>query len=301
VLRAALAGAAGLSGMVRCALLGIFGLLVAAPAVIAGQTSGFHSVSITKRSPPCAPAVACRNAMPLTAPSSISVLPGGRFEARNQTIENMVRVAFGFEQIDLAVGVVAESKFSSPDAERFDVTAVADLEWPRAAAGENVPSEFRTMLRALLEDRFKLRARVELTDVDVLALQLTRADRQRGPGLRRSSNGCHHDTNVEPPAGESPPCPRRIDAHHIDAAGITMPQLAAMIHDAEGALVDRFVVDQTGLTGRYDVALSIASQDPDRRDAFRQALKMQLGLKLVKTKVPLPTLLIEHAEAPPAS
>lgn len=281
-------------------LAALVGLFCIAPAVVATQAAGFHSISIIRLAPPCAPLAACRNATSST-PSSISVLPGGRFEARNQTIENLVRVAYGFEQIDLAVGVVAESKFSSPDAERFDVTAVADREWPRAPAGEKVPGEFRAMLRALLEERFKLRARVALTDVDVLALQLARVDRQRGPGLRRSTSDCQHGTSVEPGAGDSrPPCMMRIDATHIEAGGITMSQLAAMIYDAEGARVDRFVVDQTGLSGRYDVALSIAAAG-DRRDAFRDALKMQLGLKLVKTKVSLPTLLIEHAETPPAS
>ena len=281
-------------------LVGVFGLLVITP-VVARQAAAFQSVTITKLAPPCTPATACRNAPPLSTTSSISVLPGGRFEARNQTIENLARVAFGFEQIDLSVGVVAETRFSSPDAERFDVTAVADREWPRAPAGEKVPSEFRAMLRTLLEERFKLRARVELTDVDVLALQLVRLDRQRGPGLRRSSSDCRHDTNGGPAAGDSQPCPMRIDANHIEAGGITMSQLAAMIYDADGARVDRFVVDQTGLSGRYDVELTIASPDDDPRDAFRDALKTQLGLKLVKTKVALPTLVIEHAEAPPAS
>ena len=280
-------------------LLGLLGLLVAVPAVAARQTPGFHSVSITRVPPSCAPAAACRNAPPSsTPPSSISVLPGGRFEARYQTIENLARVAFGFEQIDLAVGVVAESRFSSADAERFDVTAVAAREWPRAPAGETVPSEFRGMLRALLEERFKLRAHVEVTDVDVLGLQLTRADRQRGPGLQRSRHDCD-STPAAPRSGESPACSLRIDPHHIDAAGITMSQLAAMIYGADGARVDRFVVDQTGLSGRYDVTLSIDAADEDQRGALRDALKTQLGLKLVKTKIPLPTLIIEHAEAPP--
>ena len=281
-------------------LIGSLAIATTATVVVARQSPSFHSVSITKLAPPCPVSTPCRNLQPtLEAPSSIDVLPGGRFEARNQTIENMARVAFGFEQIDLAVGVVAESKFSSADADRFDVTAVAAHEWPRARAGEKVPSEFREMLRGLLEERFKLRAHVELTDVDVLALQLTRADRLRGPGLQRSGNQCH--SSSVSPAGASLPCPARIDAHHIEATGITMRQFAAIIYGVDGARVDRFVVDQTGLSGRYDVTLSIDAGDGDQRAALREALKNQLGLKLVKTKIPLPTLIIEHAEAPQGS
>jgi len=49
--------------------------------------------------------------------------------------------------------------------------------------------------------------------------------------------------------------------------------------------MDRFIVDQTGLTGTFDVILSIDARAGDRRDALRKAMKMQLGLKLVKTKV----------------
>jgi uncharacterized protein (TIGR03435 family) len=71
-----------------------------------------------------------------------------------------------------------------------------------------------------------------------------------------------------------------------------------MINDADNMRMERFVVDQTGLSGRYDVTLSLDKQGEDRRDALRDALKMQLGLKLVKTSMPLPTLIIDHAEAP---
>jgi len=285
---------------------GLIALLAAANVVVASQAPAFREVSITKVSQAsCPPPAPCQSAPPPSGPqgpsappSSISVLPGGRFEARNQTIENLARVAFGFEQVDPAVGVVAESKFSLPGADRFDVTAVAEREWPRAPAGEKVPSEFREMLRRLLEERFKLQAHVELTNVDVLALQLARDDRERGPGLRRSSSACL-GPSAETHAGDThPKCRVRLDASHIEAGGITMSELAAMIYGADGTRVDRFIVDQTGLTGRYDVVLSLESQEEGQRAALRDALKTQLGLRLVKTKVMLPTLIIEHAEAP---
>ena len=270
-----------------------------AKAGVAQQAAAFHDVSITKVLPAHCPSAPCQSvtaAQP--TPSSISVLPGGRFEARNQTIENMARVALGFEQVDPVVGVVAESRFSSPQADRFDITAVADREWTTARPGEKVPSEFRELLRRLLEERFKLQARVELTDVDVFALQLARADRERGPGLRRSSRDCFRP-NDDPRDGEGrPKCGVRFDASHLEAGGVTMSELAATINEADEMRMDRFLVDQTGLSGRYDVTLSLKAQGEDRRDALRDALKTQLGLKLVKTSVPLPTLIIDHAEAP---
>jgi uncharacterized protein (TIGR03435 family) len=271
-----------------------------AKAGVGQQVAAFQQVSITKLpSAPCPSAAPCQGAKAAqSTPSSISVLPGGRFEARNQTIENMARVALGFEQIDPVVGVVAESRFSSPHADRFDITAVADREWTTARPGEKVPSEFRGLLRRLLEERFKLQARVELTDVDVFALQLARADRERGPGLRRSTRDCLRPDD-DPRAGEGrPTCGFRLAASHMEAGGVTMSELAATINEADDMRMDRFVVDQTGLSGRYDVTVSLNGRGEDRREAVRNALKTQLGLKLVKTRVPLPTLIIEHAEAP---
>ena len=282
------------------AAIAVIGALLAPSTLVAQQAQAFHQVSITRVRPaPCPPAAPCANAStPQATPSSISVLPGGRFEARNQTIENMARVAFGFEQVDPAVGVVAESRFSSPDADRFDIDAVADQPWAPAPAGWKVPGEFRELLRRLLRERFKLQARVALTDVDVFALQLTRADKERGPGLRRSSRTCADPDTDKRDDDARPQCGFRVDSNRIEGGGVTMTELGAMINQADDTRMDRFIVDQTGLSGSFDVTLSLNAQAKDRRDALREAMKMQLGLKLVKTKVSLPTLIIEHAEAP---
>ena len=65
--------------------------------------------------------------------------------------------------------------------------------------------------------------------------------------------------------------------------------------------MERFVIDRTGLSGRYDLTLSLNPKKHNRRDALRDALEAQLGLKLVKSSMPLPTLIIDHAEAPDAN
>lgn len=281
--------------VVHIGLLGSFAVNV----LSAQEAAAFHELAIVKVPAPCRPDAACEHYKAAQAtPSSISLLPGGRFEARNQTIENLTRVAFGFEQVDPTVGVVAESKFSLPEADRFDIDAVADRPWTTASAGQKVPSEFRVLLRRLLVDRFKLRARVELTNVDVLALQLARHDRERGPGLRRWNFSCLDPDDYPRDGDVRPKCGFRIETNRIEAGGVTMGELAAMINEAADMRMERFVVDQTGLSGRYDVTLSLDTEREDRRDALRDALKNQLGLKLVKTRMPLPTLIIDHAEAP---
>jgi len=262
---------------------------------------------------------------PSRNPSSISALPGGRFEARNQTIENLVRVAYGFEQVDPRHGVVDGGALPSARVTRFDVTAVSDREWTNPPAGRQVPTELRTLLRELLENRFKLKARLETKNVDVAALRLARST--PGPGLRRAASECA-GPYADPPIDGSAPAPAclyHVDSRRVEAGAMTMAEVAKFLQSVPGLTLRAAIVDQTGLAGRYDVALDIGGPinarrrmpvdvesaagargtllgsdlDMERRPiAVREALEKQLGLKLVNTKAEIPVLRIEHAENP---
>ena len=69
---------------------------------------------------------------------------------------------------------------------------------------------------------------------------------------------------------------------------------------------DRFVVDQTGLTGTYDFILRWRSDpfEPEAGTASEDlpplfnALREQLGLNLVDSKAPLEVIVIDHIERP---
>jgi bla regulator protein BlaR1 len=74
--------------------------------------------------------------------------------------------------------------------------------------------------------------------------------------------------------------------------------------------LDRPVVDQTGLSGRFDFSLDWASESnrPSRPNAdapadlqgltFIEALRDQLGLKLQSAKAPVQVLVVDHVERP---
>ena len=80
--------------------------------------------------------------------------------------------------------------------------------------------------------------------------------------------------------------------------------IASLISDLmqPWAIKDRQVVDQTGLTGRYDFSLTYAS-DPLAPDAgtapdIFHAVQQQLGLKLESTNAPVDVIVIDHVEKP---
>jgi uncharacterized protein (TIGR03435 family) len=83
----------------------------------------------------------------------------------------------------------------------------------------------------------------------------------------------------------------------IDSRGEPIGSFAMALSHAAG----RMVVDKTGLTGKYDIALTWM---PDEQQAdvpgpsIFTALKEQLGLKLVPGKEAVDTLIVDHLEAP---
>jgi uncharacterized protein (TIGR03435 family) len=102
------------------------------------------------------------------------------------------------------------------------------------------------------------------------------------------------------------------------AKGLRMNGLVALLSLATAALGSRQVVDQTGLTGGYDIALTYtpealsaaalaqrqggapamaAQVDPNGPNLF-QALQDQLGLKLESRKIPLDIMVIDRIEPP---
>lgn len=285
----------------------------------------FQLVSI-RRVPPesCPPGEICFGAYaPSRAPSSISFSSGGRFEARNQTVESLVRIAFGFDRIDPRAGIVDGGGLPSARTARFDITALAEDEWGPPPPGESVPAKLRTMLQLLLEKRFMLRTRIEMKRMDVAAVTLIGSE--PGPGLRPSSQACLGPFSDPPLLGTAAAarCPYRFDASRIEAGSITMGEVARLLSAVPGLSSRQVFVDKTGLAGRFDLTFDIGNVNPARMivnvegdegvrgtmrsanpaaerrpSALRDALAKQLSLKLVNEKLSIPRLKIEHAENP---
>jgi uncharacterized protein (TIGR03435 family) len=64
-------------------------------------------------------------------------------------------------------------------------------------------------------------------------------------------------------------------------------------------LVDRPVVDKTGIDGMFDIRLEFSTDDSDTSlPSIFTAVQEQLGLKLTPDKGPAEVLVIDHIERP---
>lgn len=292
--------------LVALATIGATVSPLAQSAAPATNKASFEVASI-RRSPP-----GPRPPGPMGVPQGqAAVRPGGRFLAPANTVRSLVRIAYGVQDVQITGGPswAASDTFDVEATTRPDVTA----------------EEARAMLRALLEERFKLAARRETREMTVTALEPSRTDKRLGPQLRQSGVECAPPTrppNLNVPLPPPPPpgtggslilsnqlpgrCLALATPWHISLREITMPQFTIRLT----ALLGRLVVDRTGLAGLFDLDLTFAP-DPGTpppmvngaplvidAPALPTALRDQLGLKLETAKAPVEVIVLDSVEPP---
>jgi len=172
--------------------------------------------------------------------------------------------------------------------EPFDITA--------KAARPCTTDELHVLLQRLLEDRFQLKVRHEIREMSVWALVVDKGGTKLPP---------HDPADIDhPPLGSGP------NRRGLGGRSVNMTYFAFVL----SRLLERNVIDRTGLPGYYDISLDFA-RDPlagarpeggepapptDGPDVF-SALREQLGLRLESTKGPVEFLVVEHAQKPSAN
>ena len=89
---------------------------------------------------------------------------------------------------------------------------------------------------------------------------------------------------------------------HLDATGVRIGDLCANL----ARILDRSVIDKTGLTSFYDMTLNWSDEHTEAGSDDAQsagpplftALQEQLGLKLIPSKGPVDVLVVDHASLP---
>jgi len=142
--------------------------------------------------------------------------------------------------------------------------------------------------------------RRETRELPVYALVLAKKDGKLGPRLVQSKL----DTCPPPDPTKVPVSPQRgkpipISCGEMRVSGRHLTAMSASV-SMLGRDLGRTVINQTGLTGMFDMSLEWAPDDAssDAAPSIFTALQEQLGLKLESQKGPVEVFVVERAEAP---
>jgi uncharacterized protein (TIGR03435 family) len=220
-----------------------------------------------------------------------------QFIAVNTTLYNLIALTTGYgcayvTSLDLVTGGPGWIK-----SDLFDVQAVLPPGSPRYTARS---PELQAMVRALLEDRFKLTMRREVKERSFYELRLG----NEAPKLKPWKEGDAMELNGQPlnlmvgPPGTYlgmhwAPDPIAGESFMLVGRNVTTAELANWIARA----VNRPVVDQTGLTGKYGFDVEY-SKDGLARPMMPAAIRDQLGLRLEDATGPFEVFVIDRVERP---
>jgi uncharacterized protein (TIGR03435 family) len=214
--------------------------------------------------------------------SGMSLYPN-RIKIINSTLKFCVQMGWNVKDFQVSGGA------GWMDTERYDIDAVAANPFTR--------EESRTMLRALLADRFGLVVHSETQE-------------RQGYVLVTARNGPKLPPPIDDPSvlfSRTPSGDRTLKATNV-----SMARFAEALSLPLGAIV----VDRTGIEGQFDVSFQWTPDPNDQRMAksgepapppptdavpgpsIFTALQEKLGLRLESKKVPVEVIVIERANRP---
>jgi uncharacterized protein (TIGR03435 family) len=232
-------------------------------------------------------------------PQRFNLFP--QFTAQNSTLKDLFLLAYDVQDFQVSGG---PAWFNS---DRYDISA--------KMAGTPVPGRDAMMLQRrrlqlLLQDRFKLAIHHETRELPVYELTVLKG------GSRLRAPSCTESDPKNPG-----PAPGKTIMDYCGSSGFFKGRFeasSATIGDLVKALanlLDRNVVDKTGISGTFRVVLIFATDDntirfpdapigvdnPTANDVAPNiftAVQEQLGLRLESSRGPVEVMVIDHAEKP---
>ncbi|MGD1072507.1 MAG: TIGR03435 family protein [Bryobacteraceae bacterium] len=290
-----------------------FSLLLFSAALLYGQQ--FEAATIKQPPPPDG------NRMFIGINGGPGTADPGRINYENVSLKMLLTKAYG----------VQDYQISGPDwldSERFNVAA----KLPDGATKE----QFQKMLQNLLIERFKMVVHKEKKDLPAYALVVAKNGPRLKPSTVDPAATLDAQTPGPPPGG---PVMGKDGFPEMRAGGrgimmaMTMGRGAKMatarasmqeLAERLGSQLGRPVVDQTGLTGKYEFTLYFsmeglanamggirspqptpppgaveAPSDAETAPSLQTAIQEQLGLRLESRKMPLDLIVIDHIEKVP--
>jgi uncharacterized protein (TIGR03435 family) len=216
-------------------------------------------------------------------------IKGRNFATINTTLSYLIQYAYGVQERQILGGP------EWLDKDKYDISAVTDME------GQINDDQWKIMLQQLLANRFALSFHRDTRKLSIYVLVVGK----NGPKLSKSELAPNDGANLRFSRGS---------AIRLPARNATMDDFAHLI---QRNMVDRPVVDRTGLTGSFDFTLTFTPNDyqfasiggrlpvPPPGDnpppELFTAIQQQLGLILKPTKAKCEILAIEHVEKPSAN
>jgi uncharacterized protein (TIGR03435 family) len=261
--------------------------------------------------------------------------------ADNGRFGKFLPTAQRFEYSELPIGWFLRTALQKPDYQVIGAPGWIDTEryTIRAKSPDGAPpAAMTTMMLNLLKDRFQLATHLETRELPIFHLVMARRDGRLGPNIKATPADCQaivaernaatqaaaQGRGTPPPLpfpdlnAPTPPCGlARFIAGSMAVSGRTIAQFVTTLSEWVGSPV----IDETGLTGLYDItlksspeglrvpgplgrtmALQIAQApappvDPDAPSLF-VALQEQLGLKLERARGPVEVVVIDRLEKP---
>lgn len=201
---------------------------------------------------------------------------GDRYTIHGQTIASLMMFAYSIDKHQ----VVDAPDWATRD--RYDIEGTTDT------PGEPSLHQQQEMLQKLLADRFGLRFHREKRVLPVYLIQLAKGGPKLTPAahpeLEADQNASTHGSSTEV------------------TVTITSTSMQDFILGVQ-FFFERPLVDQTGITGKYDITLRYTydeakSTDPNAAPGLFTAIQEQLGLKLDAVKAPVDVFIIDHVERP---
>ena len=225
----------------------------------------------------------------------------GIFVASGQTLKGLVSYAYGKRNFEVFGGPEwITSAIWQVQAKAADGTFSTDTKRP------DIERSTSLMLQSLLEDRFGLKVHRETREIPIYELAI----QPGGLKFQLSPDQSPPSPAVLPrPANGMPPMTRGMFRVSGSVAGLTSFEGNAvrldMFVNLLMTMLDRPVVDKTGLTGLYDMKLEWMRDSLQTADtplsagpSILVAVQEQLGLRLVSAKAPREVLVIDGVEKP---
>ena len=216
-------------------------------------------------------------------PGKAFQLRGRNFTTLNTTLTDLITFAYDLQPRQITGGP------AWMESDKYDLAAIPDK------PGVPNTKQLKTMVEKLLTDRFQLKFHHDKKEMTVFAITVAKT----GPKLTESVN----NTNGVPGLGFR-------GLGNLVVRNATIADFAGVM---QTTALDRPVLDQTELKGRYDFTLNWTPDEAQfggrggqvpppangtaPPDLFT-AMQQQLGLKMDSVKAPVDVLVIDHVEKP---